>query len=411
MTRKLVLGSAVTGAKFTPTNHAPTGNPLIDLVSTGETIKSDIDALAAEAASLYSIGVRYHHYHARNPVTHEQTTSNAVYSAVSYAIQDRLPGMILSFGASRNGPEVRQAIEEQGEWERVSQSALPIHLGGAHFVTKQAAVELQIVLDLERQGTSISREDVIKPDFAEAVRAYVPSHRTVPIRLETNSTKRGGNYGSTAPAIQLATYVQAVNSRRRFGLLHEIEWVQLDRSFAMTRFAIEHPEIQLGSAGQLNITLLFGFSPRFPFPKNYSEFREVVKLAKSLEYDSNGIRSRTITIAVGSAVIPQQANEHIRALEFGPRAGELAGPLERIVNYSAQPDSQVDIIRFGMEDTPYLIRRDQVMVPSDNLNLGLQCVHALEECGVELVVEPSKVRRHLAVDTVNSEQRLCKIAQ
>lgn len=66
MTRKLVLGSAVTGAKFTPTNHAPTGNPLIDLVSTGETIKSDIDALAAEAASLYSIGVRYHHYHARN---------------------------------------------------------------------------------------------------------------------------------------------------------------------------------------------------------------------------------------------------------------------------------------------------------------------------------------------------------
>lgn len=398
MEKTLILGAAVTGAKFTPTNHAPTGNPLVDLVSTGETIKSDIDALAAEASSLFEIGVRYYHYHARNPKTHEQTTSNSIYSQVSLEIQDRLPGMFLSFGASRNGPEVRQSILENGEWERVSQSALPLHMGGAHFVTKQAAVELQIIMDLKRQGVDISAQAVQTQSFLEALQEYEPSTDSYAAKIELNSTTRGGNYGSTAANIQLETYGRAVESRRKLGLLHEVEWVQLDRSSALTKFAIEHPAIRLGSEGQLNITLIYGFSPKFPFPECYEDFRHAIDRAKSLEYDNEGNRVRRITISVGAAVIPQQVEDHIRPLEFGPHKGKPAGPLERLATYAAYEASRVDILRFGMEDTPYLISSENTMTPSDNLDLGLQCARTLEEFNVGVMTDPKEIRSRMGMN-------------
>ena len=147
----LILGCASTGAKFTPLNHAPTGDDLLDRICTGESIPTALDDVANEAADLYRMGCRYYHYHARNPITREQTTDNEVYQRVSRDVQRRCKDMLLSFGASRNGAEVQHNIREFGEWERVSQCALPLHLGGAHFVTIQAAIELQVICDVERK--------------------------------------------------------------------------------------------------------------------------------------------------------------------------------------------------------------------------------------------------------------------
>lgn len=395
MPNGLVLGSAVTGAKFTPRNHAKTGNPFIDLVSCGQTIKSDTGQLVAEAAALFDIGVRYYHYHARNPRTQEQSTSNALYSALSHEIQDRLAGMLISFGASRNGVEVREAIRRHGEWERISQAALPLHLGGAHFVTSQAAAELQIVLDLERRGIDIGIDAASRPDFVRAVRHYVASKSDGEATLEVNSTNGGGQYGTTSPHTQLKVYRKAVDARRRLHLLHEIEWVQLDRSYAMTRFAVEHPLIRLGSQGQLNITLLFGFSPRFPFPDTYQEFCRAVSLAKSLEYDLSGKQARRVTISVGAAVLPQHAKAHIKELEFGQRRGRLAGPLERLACYAAQPDSNVDVVRSGMEDTPYIVMPDGEVTLTDNLGLAHQVRAMVDSCGSGLLTDPAAVRRRM----------------
>ncbi|MDV7809915.1 hypothetical protein R4J71_29355, partial [Pseudomonas aeruginosa] len=39
--------------------------------------------LLDEARQLYEMGCRYYHYHARNPLTQEQTTDNDIYQAVS----------------------------------------------------------------------------------------------------------------------------------------------------------------------------------------------------------------------------------------------------------------------------------------------------------------------------------------
>ncbi|KQH76040.1 hypothetical protein AO501_18650 [Mycobacterium gordonae] len=397
----IILGSAVTGAKFTPRNHAKTGNPFIDLVSQGQTIKSDVGQLVAEAAALFDIGVRYYHYHARNPVTQEQSTANSLYWEVSLAVQDRLPGMLISFGASRNGVEVKEAIQRHGEWERISQAALPLHLGGAHFVTSQAAVELQVVLDMERNGHGIGIEAASRPEFARLVRHHVPSTRDSEAGLDVHSTSGGANYGSTSPHTQFEVYRKAIDARRRLHLLHEVEWVQLDRSYAMTRFATENPLIGLGSEGQLNITLLFGFSPRFPFPENYAEFRRAVSLAKSLEYDLSGRRVRNVTISAGAAVLPQHAQAHVKALEFGSRKGQLAGPMERLACYAAQADSEVDVIRSGMEDTPYIVTPAGEVTLTDNLGLAHQVKAMVESCGSEVLADKCTVRRRMGFDTLS----------
>lgn len=263
---QMILGSAVTGAKFTPRNHRPSRDPVIDAAASGLTIKHRLADVTEEAKRLADLGCRYWHYHARNPDTNEQTTSNETYQAASTAVQGYDDSVLVSFGASRNGVEVKDAIRSGGEWERVSQAALPLHLGGAHFVTTQAAVELQVIIDLERQYGPICREFVGTKEFSALVNSYVPSQKISDASLDTFSTANGSNYGSTSPATQLAVLGRGIGERNRLYLPHEIEWVQLDRSYAATRFSIDRPDIGLGSSGQLNITLLFGFSPAFPLP-------------------------------------------------------------------------------------------------------------------------------------------------
>ncbi|OOK68313.1 hypothetical protein BZL29_6992 [Mycobacterium kansasii] len=91
--------------------------------------------------------------------------------------------MLISFGASRNGVEVKEAIRRYGEWERISQSALPLHLGGAHFVTGQAAVELQIILDLERRGVDIGIAAASRPNSAVPSGTMFRRRKTTRLRL------------------------------------------------------------------------------------------------------------------------------------------------------------------------------------------------------------------------------------
>ncbi|SON60334.1 hypothetical protein MSIMFI_01828 [Mycobacterium simulans] len=395
MPHDLILGSAVTGAKFTPKNHAEMGEPLFDVVLRGRTIQLDTNKLLAEACALYDIGVRYYHYQARNPHTHEPCTSNAIYAALSHEIQDRLPGMLISFGASRNSIEVREAIRRNGEWERISQAALPLHLGGAHFVTSQGGAEFQIVLDLEHKGHDISIEAVSDPEFARIIRHYVPSITDSVMILDVHSTAGGTYYGSSSPRMQFEVYRQAVDARRRLHLLHEVEWIQLDRSCALTRFATEHPLIRLGSEGQLNITLLFGSSWRLPFPESYADFRRAVCLAKSIERDLSGNIARKVTISVGAAVLPQHARAHINELEFGARKGQLAGPLERLACYAAQPDSEVDVIRSGLEDTPYIVTHDGDITLTDNFGLAHQVVEMVGSCGASIITDPPTLRSRM----------------
>ncbi|MFH8789093.1 3-keto-5-aminohexanoate cleavage protein [Streptomyces roseoverticillatus] len=355
--KSLILGCASTGAKFTPGNHRATGDVLLDQISAGATIKNSPLSLIAEAEALYGMGCRYYHYHARNPKTHEQSTSNEIYQQISRSLQQRCNEMLISFGASRNGPEVRESIRRFGEWERISQSSIPLHLGGAHFVTAQAAVELQLMCEVERQYGDLSPDFIGSEGFSGIVAEYQPSDRLTETSLETYSTRNGADYGRTSPLIQFEVYRNTIQARQRLGLFHEVEWVQFPRSYALTRYAVEHPQIRLGGSGQLNITLLFGFSPRLPFPKSYAEFKQVVDAARTLEYDlaDPGVKKRHVTVSVGAAVLPEQADDHVALLDVGSRREQKACALRRLAAYAAQPGSGVDVFRFGMEDTPYAV--------------------------------------------------------
>lgn len=53
---------ASTGAKFTPTNHRPTGDRWLDRICTSEMIQTSPPALAAEAASPREMGCRHYHF-------------------------------------------------------------------------------------------------------------------------------------------------------------------------------------------------------------------------------------------------------------------------------------------------------------------------------------------------------------
>ena len=397
---RMILGSAVTGAKFTPRNPQPSRDPVIDAAASGMTIKHRLTDVTDEAKRLADLGCRYWHYHARNPKTNEQTTSNSIYQSVSNSVQEYDDAVVISFGASRNGPEVKEAIRHLGEWERVSQAALPLHMGGAHFVTTQAAVELQVIIDLERQHGPLNRDFACSAEFSELAKSYVPTQKEVDASLVAFSTANGANYGSTSPATQLAVFSRGISERNRLHLPHEIEWVQLERSYLATRFCIERPDSALGSSGQLNITLLFGFSPTLPFPHTYAEFLDAVNLAKSLEYDHKGYKCRHVTVSVGAAVIPQHASRHCVPMDIGVDKGRVLGPLQRIVHYACQPDAQVDIIRSGMEDTPYHYDVATGLALAGNVRLLIDVTTEMRKYGYEAVTEKNDVNKGLHFDVL-----------
>lgn len=403
--KTLILGCASTGAKFTPRNHYITGDQLLDSICTGATIHASEQAIVDEAIELYESGCRYYHYHARNPLTREQTTDNEIYQSVSRTIQRACKDTLLSFGASRNGREVQDNIKKFGEWERVSQCALPLHFGGAHFVTIQAAIELQVICDMERKLRKFDIEYLSSAQFAQDINSYTPSDRVVKATMETNSTSKGADYGSTSPLIQFQIYRNAIAARQQLGLFHEVEWVQLTRSYGMTRFAVEHPALRLGSSGQLNIILLFGFSSRLPFPQTYEEFCNIVDIAKSLEYDlanPNEIK-RKVTITVGAAVMPQHAELHYQPVDVGPQKGTPMCALRRLATYAAQPDSKVDILRVGMEDTPYSVDNEGRVHMGDNLQLLHIALEQVTANGASIETAPESIIHRMGLDLVRTE--------
>ncbi|ORW98458.1 hypothetical protein AWC27_03440 [Mycobacterium szulgai] len=100
-----------------------------------------------------------------------------------------------------------------------------------------------------------------------------------------------------------------------------------------------------------------------------------------------------------AAVLPQQARAQIRKLEFGKRKGQVAGPLERLACYAAQPDSAVDVVGSGrIADTPYLVTRDGDITLSDNFGLAYRLNAIVRSCGAVIITNPSTIRSRMGFD-------------
>jgi len=388
--KKLIVGCAATGAKFTPRNHHRTGDDIYNAIMGGKNIPVTVEEIVADAKAAYAEGARYFHIHARNPATREQFTDLDWYKECSLSIQKHCPGMVLSFGASRNGHEVREAIAKESEWVRIHQADIPIHQGGAHFTTLSAVAELVIIQDLKKNGHIFFGSH--NADFTKPLKDIKLSSDVEELSVETNSTLGAARYGSTSPKIQFETLKRAITARNTHGLPHEIEWGQYLSNLALTKYTIEHPDLRIGQPlGSLNIVLLFGFSPKLPFPHTYGEFKRVVDSAKKLGLDSaTGEKNIDITITVGAAVMPKCMAEHHISSDIGGDQRRMQ-PLERIAIYAAQPDSNVDILRAGMEDSPCLIDPSGSLALTDNKTLVSIAASTAREYGANIITSPFAV--------------------
>jgi beta-keto acid cleavage enzyme len=262
----LMIGPALTGAKFTPANHISTGDPVFDPILRGDCIPVHSGALLGEIRSLYSMGARYFHVHARNPQTREQTCNPQIYCELGRTLRNWNPEIILSFGGSRNGREIAQAIRQGTEWSRMVHAAHPRHEGGGDFVTIQAAAELQIPNDLERRGYLRYPEGQATPfELTKDLAEYIPDSREEKLSIGAHFTPGGGDSGSSSARTQLEVLQRAIAVRGDLALPQEVEWTQLVCSYALTKLALDHFQPGLGNTGRLNITILFGFSPLLPF--------------------------------------------------------------------------------------------------------------------------------------------------
>ena len=385
--RSIVLGCAMTGAKYTPRNHYLRKDRILDAICCGDTIPCKADEIVTEAAALYEMGCRYIHIHARNGRTREQTANLTSYSYYGRNLFVKCPQAVLSYGGSRNGVEIDDTVAKGGEFSRVAHMELPLRAGGAHFVTGQAAVELQIILDMEHQGyLSVNCET---GDFKvlKKIKSYVPADKVAQVKLDVHATKGARNYGASSAAIQYGVLKRSVAARSTLSLPFECEWTQLSRSFALTHLLAHEFDFGFERVRRLNITILFGFSPRLPFPKTYSEFKRAVDKALSIGRDGTLI----VTVACGASVLPQHASSECRKMDVGPLKGQRLSPADIIAAYCAMPDSGVSIVRVGLEDTPYAVTRDSRILPTTNLDLAERARYIVEQSGGSIELTPSSI--------------------
>jgi len=394
--KQLLVGIALTGAKYTPNHHKGNGKE-IDKILRGDFISTDLEEAKQEIAGLYGMGLRYFHWHARNPDTREQSCGSAIYQRFGRLIRSALPDIVLSYGGSRNGSEIAEALRQEGEWIRLCHAALSREEGGADFVTIQAAAELAIIIDMERQGylKHFPERDIIIT--LKSLDDYVASSKVESLAIKAHSTAGGANYGSSSAQQQLEVFQRAIESRGQAGLPQEVEWTQLERSYALTKVAVKHLNPGLANTGRLNITILFGFSPKMPFPLTYADFQYAVELARSIEKVSP--RPLNLSISVGAAVLPQQAKDLSVPLDIGPYKGETVSPLERLVAYTCQLDSDVDLLRCGLEDTPYLLNKGEI-VAATNSEVAAFTLQMIEKHGGQVTTDPSIVRKFVETGEV-----------
>lgn len=81
-------------------------------------------------------------------------------------------------------------------------------------------------------------------------------------------------------------------------------------------------------------------------------------------------------------------------------AGRLLGPLQRIVHYACQPDSRVDIIRSGLEDTPYHYDPHAGISLAGNTQLLGDVMAEMRKYGYEPMTEKTDVTARLHFDAL-----------
>ncbi|MBN8531971.1 MAG: hypothetical protein J0L97_08955 [Alphaproteobacteria bacterium] len=131
-----------------------------------------VEACLEEMAVLYALGVRYAHYHARNPATSEQSENLIWYNDLALALAERYPEVVTSFGSSRQGPELRAAMQ----YTEVLVEAVRL-LSGKHEMVFWNAMIAGFALASEGKFQEFfPRLEISHPEVIEALRALPVTH-------------------------------------------------------------------------------------------------------------------------------------------------------------------------------------------------------------------------------------------
>ncbi|MBF3173004.1 hypothetical protein HKW72_34460, partial [Pseudomonas aeruginosa] len=71
--------------------------------------------------------------------------------------------------------------------------------------------------------------------------------------------------------------------------------------------------------------------------------------------------------------------------------------------YAAQADSQVDVLRVGMEDTPYAVDDDGQVTLSDNCQLLRQALDELRANGAEAELDGERIFQRMGMERTLGE--------
>lgn len=77
--------------------------------------------------------------------------------------------------------------------------------------------------------------------------------------------------------------------------------------------------------------------------------------------------------------------------------------LRRLAAYAAQADSQVDVLRVGMEDTPYAVDDDGQVTLSDNCQLLRQALDELRANGAEAELDGERIFQRMGMERTLGE--------
>ena len=83
-------------------------------------------------------------------------------------------------------------------------------------------------------------------------------------------------------------------------------------------------------------------------------------------------------------------------MDVGPLAGTPLDAMHRLIGYAAQDDSEVDVVRVGMEDAPFLLGDDGRIRPTNNVELCTVAANLLDRHGVTLQTDPSGITERRA---------------
>ena len=83
-------------------------------------------------------------------------------------------------------------------------------------------------------------------------------------------------------------------------------------------------------------------------------------------------------------------------MDVGPLKGQLLTPIDRLIAYAVKPASNVDVIRVGLEDTPYVQHANYKLLPTTNIQLLQHSRALIERLGGAVLTDETSLNQFMA---------------